>query len=404
MKERIRAVGFYARGETRFRSVCRDTLAGSLGLQPHHIPAGLHAWPGIRSIVHEEFRVLSYVLDWKDAFSQCADLEVEWCNVNNLLEFARGLRKVGEYPLSIVLHSAAWDHLRLLRLAQGRFRRRKGTLLLFYGNEYHNMSEKIAFARTVGADYIASQLPLPSAEWLYAECDRSVVLPAPAALNPHIYKPDTTVRHVDIGFRGDIYKSPFALGDTERTAILQYFDRCAAALGLSKDIAFVRHPREAWNRFLNQCKGIIGAESGTYFLERDDRTRKAVTAFLAHYPRATFAQVYDRFFKSYPNPVSGKAVSSRHFEPIGARTCQLLLEGSYNGILKADEHYISIRKDLSNIEDAVRRFKDPGYREAMVRRTYEYVLEEHTYQRRVQALIRAVENGAARRLSREIVA
>lgn len=396
MNERIRAVGFYARGETQWRAVLRDTLAGGLGLGPHNIPDALWRLPGIRSIVQDEFRVLSYVMDWKEAFTECPELAVEWCNINNLLEFTTGLRKVKEYPLTIILHSAAWDHLRMLRLAQGRFQYRKGAMLLFYGNEYHNMREKIAFARAVGAEYIASQLPLPSAEWLYADCDRSVVLPAPAALNPHVYKPEAIERPIDIGFRGDIYASAFALGDTDRTTILQYFDRHTADWGLSKDIAFVRHPREQWNTFLNHCKGIMGAESGTYFLERDDRTRQAVIAFVAQHPQATFAQVHDRFFRSYPNPVSGKAISSRHFEPIGAHTCQLLLEGSYNGILKADEHYISIKKDFSNIEDAIRRFKDQGYREAMVRRTHEYALGHHTYQRRVQSLVHAVLNGAAR--------
>src|SRR5688500_11389887 len=133
------------------------------------------------------------------------------------MEYAAGLRKLKEYPLSIILHSAAWDHLRLLRAAQMRFHPRKGALLVFYGHEYHNMKEKIAFARAVSADYIASQLPLASAEWLYAECDQSVVLPAPAALNPRIYKPETGPRAVDIGFRGDIYVSAYALGDIERT-------------------------------------------------------------------------------------------------------------------------------------------------------------------------------------------
>ena len=397
MKERIRAVGFYARGETRWRSILRDTLAGGLGLGSHNIPESLWALPGVRSIVNEEFRVLSYVMDWKDAFTECPNLDVEWCNVNNLLDFATGLRKVEKYPLSIILHSAAWDHLRLLRLAQGRFQSRKGTMLLFYGNEYHNMREKIAFARAVEADYIASQLPMSSAEWLYAECEASIVLPAPAALNPQIYRPERTTRPIDIGFRGDIYASALALGDTERTSILQYFDRHAEEWGLTKDIAFIRHPREQWNGFLNRCKGIMGAESGTYFLERDDRTRQAVIAFLGQYPDAPFAQVYARFFRSYPNPISGKAISSRHFEPIGANTCQLLLEGNYNNILKADEHYISIKKDFSNIEEAIRRFQDQGYREAMVRRTHEYVLEEHTYRRRVQSLVHAVLNGAAHR-------
>ena len=395
MKDRVRAVGFYAKGETQWRAILRDTLAGILQLNPRNIPSRWRNLPGIRSIVHDEFRVLSYVMDWKDAFTECPLLEVEWCNVNNLMEYAAGLRKLKEYPLSIILHSAAWDHLRLLRAAQMRFHSRKGALLVFYGNEYHNMKEKIAFARAVSADYIASQLPLASAEWLYAECDQSVVLPAPAALNPRIYKPETGPRAIDIGFRGDIYVSAYALGDIERTSILEYFDCQAARWGLTKDIAFVRHPREQWNGFLNRCKGIMGAESGTHFLERDDHTRQAVIDYMADHPAATFIHIDERFFKPYPNPVSGKAISSRHFEPIGTKTCQLLLEGAYNSILKGDEHYISIKKDFSNVEEAVRQFTDVGYRTALVNRAYEYVMDEHTYRHRVTSLLKTVLGSAA---------
>ena len=396
MQDPVKTIGFYAKGETHWRAMLRDTVAGALGIRPDRVPAGLRTWPGFRSIVQEEFRVLSYVMDWKDAFAEPPVLDVEWCNVNNLIEFESGLRKLKRYPLSLVLHSAAWDDLRLLRLAEGRFQNRRGTLLLFYGNEYHNMQEKIAFARSVGADYIASQLPLASAQWLYADCRDSVVVAAPAALNQRVYHCDRGARSIDLGFRGDIYASAYALGDVERTEVLQYFDRHAEQWGLTKDIAFVRHPREQWNEFLNRCKGIMGAESGTYFLERDDHTRQAVIEFMTSKPEATFPEIHERFFRRYEHPVSGKAISSRHFEPVGTKTCQLLLEGHYNGILTADEHYIAIRKDFSNIEDAIRRFKDADYRNAMTERAFGHVLSAHTYGHRVASLLARILGGKDR--------
>ena len=34
MKDRVRAVGFYAKGETQWRAILRDTLAGILQLNP----------------------------------------------------------------------------------------------------------------------------------------------------------------------------------------------------------------------------------------------------------------------------------------------------------------------------------------------------------------------------------
>lgn len=390
MKNRVKAIGFYAKGETHWKSVVADTVAGLFNITPERIPARWQRLRFIRAMLNEEFRVLSYAIDWKEAFDESPLLAIEWCNINNLLEYRAGLRKLKQYPLGIILHSAAWDHLALLRAAEAYFQDRRGRLVIFFGNEYHNMAEKIGFAKTVAADYIATQLPLRSAQWLYAECVHSTVLPAPHALNPKLYRPREGSRPIDIGFRGDLYAHTYALGDMERTRILRVVNEQAEQWGLVKDIAFVRYPRDRWCDFLNACKGVVGAESGTYYLERDDRTRQAVIEYMKARPQATFEEVFERFFRQYSNPVFGKAVSSRHFEPIGTKTCQILLDGEYNGLLKADEHYISLKKDLSNVEEAIRRFKDRSYREAMVERTYDYAMSEHTYARRVAALLKTI--------------
>ncbi len=185
-RERVRAIGFYAKGESHWRSLIADTVVGAFGLTPERIPAAWHDRRLIRSLVNEEFRVLSYVIDWKEAFSGSPLLDLEWYNINNLFEYRAGLRKLREHPLGIVLHSAAWDHLALLRLAAGSFQARRGKLLVCFGNEYHNMKEKTGFAKAVAADFIGSQLPLRAAQWLYADCASSTVLPSPLALNPKI--------------------------------------------------------------------------------------------------------------------------------------------------------------------------------------------------------------------------
>ena len=43
----------------------------------------------------------------------------------------------------------------------------------------------------------------------------------------------------------------------------------------------------------SSCKGVIGAESGTYYLERTDHTVNAVKAWLRTYPKATFEEVFE---------------------------------------------------------------------------------------------------------------
>ncbi|MGQ0811535.1 MAG: glycosyltransferase family protein [Nitrospiraceae bacterium] len=370
-----------------------DTITGGLRLTKglrwlgDTVPARWHQNRYVRSVLSDAYSVLSYVHDWQQAFCQSPLLKLTTCNINNLLEFRACLRTIKNYDLIVILHSAAGDDMSFVRGASAILQARRGKLLVFFGNEYNLMPEKIGFARETGADYIASQLPQAAARWLYSECP-SHVLEAPPALNPEVYRPIPGPRPIDIGFRGDAYR--LTLGDTERTDLINYFSNHSPRLGLVTDIEFVRYHRRQWVIFLNQCKGIVGAESGTYYLEKDDRTQQAIAQYVRQVPESSFEDIYTRFFKGYPNPVSGKAVSSRHFEPIGTKTCQILLEGNYNGILKADEHYISIKKDFSNVAEALQRFHDHSYRQHMVNRAHDYVFDQHTYGHRVESLLRAI--------------
>ncbi len=77
-----------------------------------------------------------------------------------------------------------------------------------------------------------------------------------------------------------------------------------------------------------------------YLNERGKLLTRARDYNLQENQSASFEEVYDRFFAGVERGVSGKSVSSRHFEPIGTKTCQILLEGEYNGVLSPGEHYI----------------------------------------------------------------
>lgn len=391
MRDAIPTLLLYATGAPRWERTVLDTLVWSLGLDPFlrwaakAAPPRWHQNPYFRSLLSNAYCNLSYVQDWLEAFSRSPLLRVTACNINNAIEFRRQTRRIKEFELVVVLHSAAGDNMSFLRHATAAFQARRGKIVVFFGNEYSLMPEKIQFARNVEADLIASQLPLPAAEWLYSDCTKSRVFHAPPALNPDVYTSSSDGRPIDIGFRGDVYG--FSLGDIERTAFIDFVKGRASEWGLACDIQFVRYHREEWVLFLQRCKAIVGAESGTYYLEKDDRTQNAVREYIRQNPDASFAEIYDRFFKHYRSPVSGKCISSRHFEPIGTKTCQLLLEGYYNGILIADKHYICVKKDLSNLDEAIRRLKDRAYCQTMVDLTYEYALSQHTYQHRIADLL-----------------
>src|SRR5207245_9635403 len=104
---------------------------------------------------------------------------------------------------------------------------------------------------------------IESARRLYAACNPSRVLASTAALNPTVYKSAEGPRTIDIGFRGVVYANPFALGDEERTGLLRFFVEGARSWDLVTDINFERYAAAEWVGFLNRCRGVVGAESGT---------------------------------------------------------------------------------------------------------------------------------------------
>lgn len=395
MRERIKTLLIYA-DRAGWKATAKDTLVhGVLGVSQDYSPNGIISYiPGLNKFLKTNnwYDRLSYVNDWKDAFQHSPLLHLETCTINNLVEFRHFKRALREYPLVIILHSATGDNMSVLLKTRAWFSDRRGKLLVFIGNEYNLLQDKIRFLNDVGADYIGTQLPLKAAIWLYNQCHGLEIIEAPHALNPKIYRCIPDVRKsVDVGFRGLIY--PRWIGDLERTSIISYFQNRCHIHELSCDIRTEKVTRNEWARLLNTFKAVVGAEAGTYYLQRSDELINKVAKFEKANPNVSFAEIYNLYFSGLDPMISGKCISSRHFEPIGTKTCQILVEGEYNGILKADEHFISVKKDLSNINDAIQRFKDVSYRERMVENTLQYVMDCHTYDKRVNEILKKVITG-----------
>ena len=102
----------------------------------------------------------------------------------------------------------------------------------------------------------------------------------------------------------------------------------------------------------------------------------------------SFEELNEVFFKHEPRaPAYGKAISSRHFDAIGAGTCQIAYRGRFNDIMVADEHYLALERDLSNADDVIAHFKDRGERGRIAGAAYEMVMAGHTYRHRAEAML-----------------
>ena len=336
------------------------------------------------------YEYLSYVRDWRDALLREPRLDVTLCSMSNLVDFYSKRKLFKEADLIIILHSAMGDDLDGLLKNSGLFEQRRGKLVTCVGNEYDQMGEKVRFIKESGTDYIVSQLTKETAEWLYADCDGSEVLCLPHALNPTLYKPVPLLeRKYDIGFIGSLY--PNFIGDTERNDFILKMEKESAHYNLKSYFRYATVEKGMWATRLQGFAAIVGGEAGSYYLDRSGALLASAKKWEEQHRNCSFDDLWQTFFKSPREDVkTGKAISSRHFEPIGTKTCQILIEGDYNGILKADEHYISIKKDYSNLDEAIEQFKDEHYRQRIVEQAYEYVISNHTYAYRINSLIDSV--------------
>jgi hypothetical protein len=385
----------------------------------------------------------SYYEDWRDAFQRSTIFAATVRNILHRAVRRQIAREIGSYELIVVLHSCTADTLGYITALTPVLQSRRGRLVAFVGNEVNlpwaPLSEKIAWLQRVEPDLIATQLLAEAGEWLYAETRRRVVA-LPHALNASVFRPviPQQERTVDIGARSWRYLA--YLGDDDRNRIYDYFATRRFEPPLTLDFSTMqRFDRAGWADFLNRCKATVATEAGSWYLERDDATVMAIrdTAELSQkkvvlragsplsrlarrlpYPvkavaaqllrgglvgyeafeaeRMDFAEIHRRFFAGHQKaPVYGKCVSSRHFDAIGCKTLQIMFRGRYNDVLRADEHYLALNEDFTNVDEVLDQLRSVSARERITDRAYEHVIASHTYMHRLQRLEEALGQAAS---------
>lgn len=106
---------------------------------------------------------------------------------------------------------------------------------------------------------------------------------------------------------------------------------------------------------------------------------KNTTKYLNEHPDATFEEVEEKLFPNRDGEISYFALSPRHLEACATKTCQILIEGSYNNILQPDLHYIPLKEDMSNLDDIQAILKDETHRLKITTKAYEDIVASGKY-------------------------
>lgn len=387
----------------------------------------------------------SYYDDWKDAFENDKELDVKSLDICKISK--DNLKKyIGQYELIILLHSANADNLKYLQNIADCLLDRKGKLVSFVGNEVNiagiSMVEKIGLLKKINPDIICTQLLEDTGKWLYSSCFNSKVISIPHALNANIFKPGNLHQYRDsyIGVRSFQYS--VHLGDQERTIFFNKIKEISVKKDFPCDISFdptKRFKRDEWVNFLQNNRGTIATEAGTYYLDKDDKLVSQIQNYLlqiqnskeqytikndsllfkiySKVPPKTkqfmqyiyykyagilgikyeylltnnqyFDEIYENIIKNYKKcEFYSKTISSRHFDAIGTKTTLIMLEGRYNDILIPNEHYFEIKKDYSNLNETMDIFLDVKKSNEMADRAYEYVISNHLHMHRIEKIKR----------------
>ncbi len=188
-------------------------------------------------------------------------------------------------------------------------------------------------------------------------------------------------RELDIVYRAR--NLPFHIGHHGQLKhrIAEIVEPAARAHGLRTDIstriADTKYG-DAWFDFLAGGRCVIGTESGSSALDPYGELRRFEAAWRAEHPGATFAD-----FSALQPPGwddhGFTAISPRLFEAAQTKTAQLLVEGEYDGILEADRHYVPLREDMANLDEALDRIADPAETEAFAERAWEDLILSGAY-------------------------
>jgi hypothetical protein len=332
--------------------------------------------------------LFSYQEGWPRAFAKSSWFSCQLINVADQTRRQRLARKLfhlrRSYDIVVILHSVFSNSCFLTGSLFEAIAGIRAPKAYFLSNEYKLMPEKMSFCDALGVKLVVSISNADEVLRRYRErlgcevmflpvggLDRERFHPGPALEN----------RPIDIGYRST--RDPIYFGHGESETIARHFVDNASQFGVTVDASLEdedRLPVGDWADFLRRCKAQIGIERGSDYFDLCDEPRKAVIQFLLDHEGPSADDVRREVLVHY-SPCPIRVISGRHIEAAGTKTLQILFDGEYCGLFEPDVHYIALSKDFSNIDDVMRKFRDPGFRERIVENAYDLATSRLTYEK-----------------------
>src|SRR5262245_294060 len=191
-----------------------------------------------------------------------------------------------------------------------------------------------------------------------------------------------------------------ALADQKAAIGLRMRDECLAR-GIAHDISVDDEARifgSDWYRFLGSARAMLSSESRFNVVDPVGLIRAQCERLTRLEPGICREEIYHRAVAPYDGRVVMNQIPPKVFEAVRLRTCLVLLEGEWSGVLRP-EHYIVLKKDWRNIDEVLAAVMDDDLTAKMTSRTYADLVESRrfSYARLVERIDDAIDAALARR-------
>jgi len=374
---------------------------------------------------------MSYLDNWRDAWCSAADKYNVFNIANNqgLMEYQK---KSSNFDLVVVLHSVSSDsNLWLQKLNQIQVTNRP-PMVMFVGNEFSSpflsTEKRLDLISQISPDFIASQLPIDSAKWLYERVG-SKIIAAPPGMPLLATKNRSTSRDIDLGFRG--FRYPWYLMDNERNNVVDQVIDIFKNQNLVVNASYEKRLNSSeWFDFLSRSRFTVSSEAGAKYIFRDDQVWNPVKEYFA--TEKKFSALDNdvsgmNLLRRLPSPLksmlkkflsnlglnqgslykpdskeleklislvdlekyesrNGKCISSRHFDAIAAGTWQILAPGKYNELLIPNTHFTP----WADTNDFRALIENEVSRKALSIQAFDDLSQNHSYGKRVNTVLREI--------------
>ncbi|MDB3995868.1 hypothetical protein N9441_02980 [Candidatus Pelagibacter sp.] len=339
-------------------------------------------------------QTLSYQIGWVSAFKNTNLFDCDFLNLDNFFPFQKKIPNIQNlndlifknYDCIILLHSVFSNACLVPFYIQKIIRHKKAFKVFFIGNEYKHMPEKINFTKYLKINLFITQSHLKSVINLYKECLKiNVEYISNTGVDENIFYPKISYeqREPIIGYR--TAPEPLYFGHQERTRLFKFLKEYSLInrnylFDVSLDIKD-RFGYLEWANYINSCKCMFASNTGCdYFTLNDDLRNRVNNSKITN-----FNIIYDKFFKNLNKSTVYRCVTGKITEPAATKTALILVEGDYYNF-QPNIHYISLKKDYSNIDECMEKLNDLQFINLITENSYKLVKENYLYHHLINKL------------------